>query len=816
MKNLESVCVKDCSILTRLSAPLSLDSDNKLKWMSLPELKEVILHRLPQLTHVVEGGSRSHRVLGFPSLTRVEVFRCERLMDMFPTATARTLSKLEEVSIEYCDSMREMIAKEESEGEGIDELTFPRLSSLKLYDLMNLICFSSASCSFDFPSLEGLSIRRCHKMEAFILPIAHPETAAFFNEKVELPKLVKLEIDRIGLKELLNTQIPPGSLRNLRQLVMFSCPKFQASTTNAAHRAKRAMKNQAGRMKTVSNIKFSHHYFGLRRFHSLAWRNWRFQALDKLKMICHGPVVPHAFSKLTEIKVEGCNKLEHVFKSDILQPFVNLEKLTISDCKSLSVIYDLQGLVVNPGMENAAITAQLEELNLSGLSGLKHIWNRDPTGIFSFQNLASVHVAGCESLTYLFPASLAESLLKLKNLTIQTSSQLEVVVAEDEVDKVSSKRILVFPQMTHLELVELWELKSFHSGRRISQFPMLRELTVDGAGHQVEVLASDFGSISAPPEKSSPVLQQPLFLVDKVSFPRLEELIISDMKNLVTIWCGQITGDCFRVLKEITVEGCDALVTCLFPPCMVRTLQKLEELEVNSCPSLEAIYDMRGLTQDSRDYSDHVVVGTQLRELRLSDLPKLEHIWNIADTGRIFISFHNLDSVYVEECASLKYIFPPSVAKALYNLDGLMIESCGVEEIVAAAAGQEGEIAAAAAGTAEFVFPRATYLMLSELPRLKSFCQRRHIFKWASLELLYIESCEGIQNLFCEIDLFQGPPGNGMGSPNSQQTALFLVDKAWARLIVINEGSAWVDKARQQIKLDSYRLEFARARLGSL
>ncbi|OWM88477.1 hypothetical protein CDL15_Pgr003889 [Punica granatum] len=668
-------------------------------------------------------------------------------------------------------------------------------------------------------------------MEAFILPIAHPETAAFFNEKVELPKLVKLEIDRIGLKELLNTQIPPGSLRNLRQLVMFSCPKFQgvipsfamkrlqrletlrlmgkgsesllciltiqrltcleiqcfqlrnlftasqvkclrhlqrlkieslfcqnyaASTTNAAHRAKRAMKNQAGRMKTVSNIKFSHHYFGLRRFHSLAWRNWRFQALDKLKMICHGPVVPHAFSKLTEIKVEGCNKLEHVFKSDILQPFVNLEKLTISDCKSLSVIYDLQGLVVNPGMENAAITAQLEELNLSGLSGLKHIWNRDPTGIFSFQNLASVHVAGCESLTYLFPASLAESLLKLKNLTIQTSSQLEVVVAEDEVDKVSSKRILVFPQMTHLELVELWELKSFHSGRRISQFPMLRELTVDGAGHQVEVLASDFGSISAPPEKSSPVLQQPLFLVDKV--------------------CDTSTYSTTVFVPHSVELGMNILASVPERSLPIVS-QKLEELEVNSCPSLEAIYDMRGLTQDSRDYSDHVVVGTQLRELRLSDLPKLEHIWNIADTGRIFISFHNLDSVYVEECASLKYIFPPSVAKALYNLDGLMIESCGVEEIVAAAAGQEGEIAAAAAGTAEFVFPRATYLMLSELPRLKSFCQRRHIFKWPSLELLYIESCEGIQNLFCEIDLFQGPPGNGMGSPNSQQTALFLVDK---------------------------------------
>ncbi|PKI32494.1 hypothetical protein CRG98_047118 [Punica granatum] len=266
-----------------------------------------------------------------------------------------------------------------------------------------------------------------------------------------------------------------------------------------------------------------------------------------------------------------------------------------------------------------------------------------------------------------------------------------------------------------------------------------------------------------------------LIVVSIVSFPRLEELTISGMKNLGTIWPNQITGDCFSRLKGITVEGCDALVT-IFPPNIVRALWKLEKLKLESCSSLEVIYDIQGLIEANMEYSDHVAAGSKLKELRLNGLRKLEHIWNTADPGRI-LSFHNLDSVEVEACESLVYLFPPSVAKVLYNLSKLVIEdNRGLEEIVTAAADEAVETAA---GTLEFIFPRATHLRLCGLPGLKSFCQRRHISKWPSLKTLQINRCDSIQNLFCEINLFRDAPGNsnGVGSPSHR--TLFLVDKVW-------------------------------------
>ncbi|XP_031397430.1 uncharacterized protein LOC116208228 [Punica granatum] len=183
---------------------------------------------------------------------------------------------------------------------------------------------------------------------------------------------------------------------------------------------------------------------------------------------------------------------------------------------------------------------------------------------------------------------------------------------------------------------------------------------------------------------------------------------------------------------------------------------------------------MQRLTEGSIEYSDHVVVGSKLKELHLSNLRKLEHVWSIADSGRI-LSFHDLDSVEVKKCGSLKYLFPPSVAKVLYSLSKLVIEdNRRLEDIVTATVNEEVETAA---DTLEFVFPRATHLRLCGLPGLKSFYQRRHISKWPSLEKLQINHCDSIQNLFSEIDLFQDAPGNGVGSPNSQQTGLFLVDK---------------------------------------
>ena len=76
----------------------------------------------------------------------------------------------------------------------------------------------------------------------------------------------------------------------------------------------------------------------------------------------------------------------NIFQSNMLTRFQRLEKLIVEDCGSLQEIFELEGQDVR---ETYAVTTfPLKELELRGLPKLKHVWNnKDPQGIFNFQNL---------------------------------------------------------------------------------------------------------------------------------------------------------------------------------------------------------------------------------------------------------------------------------------------------------------------------------------------------------------------------------------------------------------------------------------------
>jgi len=58
---------------------------------------------------------------------------------------------------------------------------------------------------------------------------------------------------------------------------------------------------------------------------------------------------------------------------------------------------------------------------------------------------------------------------------------------------------------------------------------------------------------------------------------------------------------------------------------MLRILQNLKELEIRGCNSIEEVLDIRGVDVD--EICD--TVSTQLRVLRLFNLPKLKHVWSL-------------------------------------------------------------------------------------------------------------------------------------------------------------------------------------------
>ena len=195
------------------------------------------------------------------------------------------------------------------------------------------------------------------------------------------------------------------------------------------------------------------------------------------------------------------------------------------------------------------------------------------------------------------------------------------------------------------------------------------------------------------------------------------------------IWPEQLILDSFCKLENLTVSNFTNL-TNILPPKMLRTLQNLKHLEINSCGSIEEVFDIQGINnvEESR--------AAELISLILRYLKKVKHVWNM-DPQEI-ITFEKLRTIEIEGCSSLKSVFPTSVAKALKQLEQLEIKDCAmVEEIVAKEEGIEP--------TTLFEFPQLTRLTLLNLPELKSFYPGKHISKWLLLNRLSIANCDKLK-----------------------------------------------------------------------
>ncbi|KAG2673924.1 hypothetical protein I3760_13G111700 [Carya illinoinensis] len=106
----------------------------------------------------------------------------------------------------------------------------------------------------------------------------------------------------------------------------------------------------------------------------------------------------------------------------------------------------------------------------------------------------------------------------------------------------------------------------------------------------------------------------------------------------------------------------------LIPSNLVESLQNLEELDVKACDLLEVIFQLEGLHVEESPVFDN------LKKLSLASLPKLLHIWKKGPQE--IRGFRNLESLEVDGCNNLKYLFPPSIAKLLMKLKQIHVRNC--------------------------------------------------------------------------------------------------------------------------------------------
>ena len=138
--------------------------------------------------------------------------------------------------------------------------------------------------------------------------------------------------------------------------------------------------------------------------------------LDNINEIWNDKPTTNSFSRLEEVKVEDCNKLQKGLPLIVLKWLSSLQFLRIANCGKLKEVFNLK----RENIEDDATETQLNKLVLHGLPQLQQIWNRDPYGILTYENLDLVEVLRCLVLKGQFPSFLTRDLSHLEKQLIRS------------------------------------------------------------------------------------------------------------------------------------------------------------------------------------------------------------------------------------------------------------------------------------------------------------------------------------------------------------------------------------------------------------
>lgn len=164
--------------LWKVSAIRSVESEDS-SWLNTicEKLQELNVDQCPHLRTL------AHTV-SFSCLKKVSISNCPDLQYLFTYSAAEKLMNLKEITVEECESVKEIVAEEgdhehEHRGEGEDkyenEMIFRKLKILTLGSLPEFESFYTGKSTLNFPSLKVVWFTRCYNTKLFCLGDNVPE-----------------------------------------------------------------------------------------------------------------------------------------------------------------------------------------------------------------------------------------------------------------------------------------------------------------------------------------------------------------------------------------------------------------------------------------------------------------------------------------------------------------------------------------------------------------------------------------------------------------------------------------------------------------
>ena len=164
LQNLKRLKIYSCGSIEEVFEIQGTNKVEETHDIVAAELRSLNITNLGKLKHVWSMDPQG--IITFAKLRKIEIGDCSSLKSVFPTSVAKAFMQLEELKINYCATVEEIVAKEE----GMEKTTlfeFPQLKTLELRNLPELKNFYQGKHILKWPLLNSLHISKCDKLKIF-------------------------------------------------------------------------------------------------------------------------------------------------------------------------------------------------------------------------------------------------------------------------------------------------------------------------------------------------------------------------------------------------------------------------------------------------------------------------------------------------------------------------------------------------------------------------------------------------------------------------------------------------------------------------
>ncbi|KAI9403496.1 hypothetical protein POPTR_001G433466v4 [Populus trichocarpa] len=351
------------------------------------------------------------------------------------------------------------------------------------------------------------------------------------------------------------------------------------------------------------------------------------QSLSKLETLCisksgelkhiireedgEREIIPESpcFPKLKTIIIEGCGKLEYVFRVSVsltLQSLPQLKRLQVSDCGELKHIIR-------------------EE------DGEREIIPESPR----FPKLKTLRISHCGKLEYVFPVSLSHNRDGIIDLTIEGHEEVGNWLAQ-----LQQNGFVQRLEFVHVD--KCGDVRAPFPAKLLRALKNLKELTVRRCKSLEEVF-----ELGEPYEGSTEEKEMPL----------LSSLILSELPELKCIWKGPTRHVSLQSLARLFLTSLDKLIF-IFTPSLAQSLPKLQDLHISKCSELKHIIRKE---DGEREIIPESPCFPKLEALFIQDCGKLEYVLPVS----VSPSLLNLEEMGIFNAHNLKQIFYSGEGDAL-------------------------------------------------------------------------------------------------------------------------------------------------------